>query len=73
MGHLAQECHKAKVSYGGWMPNPRDGVGYEEGDSESQDPIEALQARVLALSPEDKGRLLQSYGVPTEETQESGF
>jgi hypothetical protein len=41
--------------------------------AQTDDLVEDLQARVLALSPEDKGRLLQSYGVPTEETKESDF
>jgi hypothetical protein len=41
--------------------------------AQTDDLVEDLQARVLALSPEDKGRLLQSYGVPTEETRESDF
>jgi hypothetical protein len=41
--------------------------------AQADDLVEDLQARVLALSPEDKGRLLQSYGVPTDETKESDF
>jgi hypothetical protein len=41
--------------------------------AQSNDPVKELQARVLALSPEDKGWLLQSYGTPSEETKELDF
>jgi hypothetical protein len=45
----------------------------QEEAPQPSDPVEELQARVMAMSLEDKGRLLQSYGVPTEETKESDF
>jgi hypothetical protein len=44
-----------------------------ESQPNTDNPVEELHARVLSLSPEDKGRLLQSYGAPTEETQEKDF
>ena len=52
----------------GWTYEPP-----AEPQPQTNDPVDDLQARVLALSPEDKGRLLQSYGAPTKETKESDF
>ena len=83
-GHFARDCRQpkqARANYG-WTQEPQQyaappGWVYQgppqDATAPTDDPIDELQARVLALSPEDKGRLLQSYGVPTEETQESGF
>jgi hypothetical protein len=47
--------------------------GETQANTQTDNSIEELHARVLSLSPEDKGRLLQSYGAPTEETQETDF
>jgi hypothetical protein len=84
-GHFARECRQpkqARANYG-WTqdgPTGQAPVGWvydsqlpQMVPAQTDDLVEDLQARVLALSPEDKGRLLQSYGVPNEETKESDF
>jgi hypothetical protein len=84
-GHFARECRQpkqARANYG-WTqegPTGQAPVGWvydsqlpQMVPAQTDDLVEDLQARVLALSPEDKGRLLQSYGVPTDETKESDF
>jgi hypothetical protein len=84
-GHFARECRQpkqARANYGWTQEGPvgQAPVGWVYNSqlpqmvpAQTDDLVEDLQARVLALSPEDKGRLLQSYGVPTEETKESDF
>jgi hypothetical protein len=80
-GHFARDCRQPKqikVNYG-WTQDTQayqapPGWTYTAPQTKpDDDPVDELQARVLALSPEDKGRLLQSYGAPTEETRESDF
>jgi hypothetical protein len=84
-GHFVRECRQpkqARANYGWTQGGPPEqapmGWVYDTQlpqmvPAQTDDLVEDLQARVLALSPEDKGRLLQSYGVPTEETKESDF
>jgi hypothetical protein len=84
-GHFARECRQpkqARANYGWTQDGPagQTPVGWvydsqlpQMVPAQTDDLVEDLQARVLALSPEDKGRLLQSYGVPNEETKESDF
>jgi hypothetical protein len=80
-GHFARDCRQPKqmkVNYG-WTQDTQmyqapPGWTYTAPQTKpDNDPVDELQARVLALSPEDKGRLLQSYGAPTKETRELDF
>jgi hypothetical protein len=81
-GHFARDCRAPKQARTnvGWAPDPAQyqappGWVYqgETPPTPPNDSIEELHARVLSLSPEDKGRLLQSYGPPTEETEQKDF
>jgi hypothetical protein len=82
-GHFARDCRQLKQARAnmGWAPDPTayqapPGWVYQgetPSNGQSNDSIEELHTRVLSLSPEDKGRLLQSYGALTEETQEKDF
>jgi hypothetical protein len=84
-GHFARDCRQPKQTRAnvGWAPEPTmyqappgwvyQGETQTNTQPQADNSIEELHARVLSLSPEDKGRLLQSYGAPTEETQEKDF
>jgi hypothetical protein len=84
-GHFARDCRQPKQARAnvGWAPEPTmyqappgwvyQGETQASAQPQTDNSIEELHARVLSLSPEDKGRLLQSYGAPTEETQEKDF
>jgi hypothetical protein len=85
-GHFARDCRggqpqtSANATWIGNIPAYQAPPGWtytppspQLSPVQDDNPVEELQARVMALSPEDKGRLLQSYGVPTEETKQEDF
>jgi Retrotransposon gag protein/Zinc knuckle len=78
-GHFARDCRSPKQARAnaGWSYEAPPGWTYQSPQptqtSDTDDPIEDLRARVLALSPENQGRLLGDYGVTSETTKESDF